>query len=90
MVVKIQRQESVWERGSVNGAGPLAQFGCPDLSCNASSEPLSLIGGFTAGVRRDILKFEGSRNLICKDKQYSKSKSINTHYHVCIPTSHQQ
>lgn len=50
MVVKIQSEDSAWERGSVNVAGPLAQFGCPDLSCSRSSVPLSLIGGFTAGA----------------------------------------
>lgn len=44
IVVEIERKDSVWEPGSVNVAGPLAQFGCHDLSWNTSSASPSLIG----------------------------------------------
>lgn len=78
------REDSVWEPGSVNVAGPLVRFGCPDLSCSTSSASPSLIGGSSAGVRPD-----GCVSLRAPEISYAKKNNIlkaapSTHTIMCV------
>lgn len=70
--------------GSVNAAGPLVQFGCPDLSCSTSAASPSLIGGSAAGVQPD-----GCVGLRAPEISYARKNNIlkaapSTHTILCV------